>query len=151
MYKWYSFDLLLSDAGLNGIDNGRIWFDHVRVPRENLLNRFADITPEGDYESALPNADKRFAMMIAELVSGRYTIARNSVNQAKVGFESFLFVSSFSSFTFLCPQLFFLRFSSFSDRCHTLKIIVALLLSIVPSWISLLVLRSVFYDDSGLD
>src|SRR5262245_12183476 len=27
--------------GLNGVDNGRIWFDHVRVPRENLLDRYA--------------------------------------------------------------------------------------------------------------
>ena len=29
--------------GLNGVDNGRIWFDGVRVPREALLNRFADV------------------------------------------------------------------------------------------------------------
>ena len=27
--------------GLNGVDNGRIWFDHVRVPRESLLDRYA--------------------------------------------------------------------------------------------------------------
>ncbi|RSS79688.1 acyl-CoA oxidase, partial [Streptomyces sp. WAC02707] len=32
--------------GLNGVDNGRIRFDGVRVPREALLNRFADVTPE---------------------------------------------------------------------------------------------------------
>ena len=30
--------------GLNGVDNGRLWFDGVRVPREALLNRFADVT-----------------------------------------------------------------------------------------------------------
>ena len=29
--------------GLNGVDNGRIWFDHVRVPRENLLDRYAQV------------------------------------------------------------------------------------------------------------
>ena len=29
--------------GLNGVDNGRLWFDQVRVPREALLNRFADV------------------------------------------------------------------------------------------------------------
>ena len=34
--------------GLNGVDNGRIWFDQVRVPREALLNRFADVTEDGD-------------------------------------------------------------------------------------------------------
>ena len=27
-------------AGLNGVDNGRLCFDDVRVPRENLLNRY---------------------------------------------------------------------------------------------------------------
>ena len=37
--------------GLNGVDNGRIWFDGVRVPRTALLNRFADVTPAGVYES----------------------------------------------------------------------------------------------------
>ena len=26
--------------GLNGVDNARLSFDNVRVPRENLLNRF---------------------------------------------------------------------------------------------------------------
>ncbi len=31
--------------GLNGVDNGRLWFDGVRVPREALLNRFADVAP----------------------------------------------------------------------------------------------------------
>ena len=39
--------------GLNGVDNGRIWFDGVRIPRTNLLNRFADVTPEGAYESPI--------------------------------------------------------------------------------------------------
>ena len=29
--------------GLNGVDNGRIWFDHVRVPRENLLDSYAQV------------------------------------------------------------------------------------------------------------
>src|SRR5205085_11626979 len=26
-------------GGLNGVDNGRLWFDQVRVPREALLDR----------------------------------------------------------------------------------------------------------------
>ncbi len=30
--------------GLNGVDNGRIWFDGIRVPRENLLDRYGQIT-----------------------------------------------------------------------------------------------------------
>ncbi len=37
--------------GLNGIDNAKIAFNQVRVPRENLLNKFNDVTPEGDFLS----------------------------------------------------------------------------------------------------
>ena len=35
--------------GLNGVDNGRIYFDDVRVPRENLLDRYAQVSAEGEY------------------------------------------------------------------------------------------------------
>ena len=30
-------------GGLNGVDNGRLWFDRVRVPREALLDRDAHV------------------------------------------------------------------------------------------------------------
>ena len=29
--------------GLNGVDNAKLGFDNVRVPRENLLNKYSDI------------------------------------------------------------------------------------------------------------
>ncbi|PQP55108.1 acyl-CoA oxidase, partial [Mycolicibacterium austroafricanum] len=35
-------------GGLPGVDNGRIQFDQVRVPRQNLLNRYADVAADGD-------------------------------------------------------------------------------------------------------
>ncbi|KAJ4851631.1 hypothetical protein Tsubulata_023000, partial [Turnera subulata] len=38
-------------SGLNAIDNGQIWFDNVRIPRENLLNGVADVLPDGRYVS----------------------------------------------------------------------------------------------------
>lgn len=31
--------LLLLQMGLNGVDNGQIWFDNVRVPRGAMLDR----------------------------------------------------------------------------------------------------------------
>src|SRR5690606_33694639 len=37
--------------GLNGVDNGRLWFDGVRVPVDNLLDRFAQIDAAGHYVS----------------------------------------------------------------------------------------------------
>ena len=46
-------------GGLPGVDNGRIMFDQVRVPRENLLNKYADVAPDGGYSrrSRTPTAD----------------------------------------------------------------------------------------------
>ncbi|MET9600709.1 acyl-CoA dehydrogenase family protein [Streptomyces sp. NPDC006459] len=70
--------------GLNGVDNGRIWFDDVRVPREALLNRFADVTPEGVYESAIDNPNRRFFTMLGTLVQGRVSVAGAGINVAKV-------------------------------------------------------------------
>jgi acyl-CoA oxidase len=69
--------------GLNGVDNGRIWFDHVRVPREALLNRYADVTSEGEYTSPIEKPNKRFFTMLGNLVQGRVCIAGASVSAAK--------------------------------------------------------------------
>ncbi|MEU1123073.1 acyl-CoA dehydrogenase family protein [Streptomyces sp. NPDC005899] len=70
--------------GLNGVDNGRIRFDDVRVPREALLNRFADVTPEGVYESSIENPDRRFFTMLGTLVQGRVSVGGAGINAAKV-------------------------------------------------------------------
>jgi acyl-CoA oxidase len=35
--------------GLNGVDNALLKFGDVRVPREAMLNRLADVTPEGNF------------------------------------------------------------------------------------------------------
>src|SRR6201999_958920 len=40
-------------GGLNGVDNGRLTFDDVRVPREALLNRFGDVDADGVYRSPI--------------------------------------------------------------------------------------------------
>jgi acyl-CoA oxidase len=71
--------------GLNGVDNGRISFDRVRVPRTNLLDRFATIDESGRYLSDIPSAGRRFFRMLRTLVMGRVSIAAASVSSAKVG------------------------------------------------------------------
>jgi acyl-CoA oxidase len=70
--------------GLNGVDNGRIWFDGVRVPRTALLNQFADVTAEGAYESSIENANRRFFTMLGTLVQGRVCVGGAGINAAKV-------------------------------------------------------------------
>ncbi len=69
-------------AGLNGVDNGQIWFDHVRVPRENLLNRYADVSAEGIYSSPIENPNKRFFTMLGTLVQGRVCVGAASLSAA---------------------------------------------------------------------
>ncbi|MEM7416920.1 MAG: acyl-CoA dehydrogenase [Gemmatimonadota bacterium] len=71
--------------GLNGVDNGRIWFDQVRVPAANLLDRFASIDADGRYQSPIPSAGRRFFTMLGTLVAGRVSIASASVSAASVG------------------------------------------------------------------
>ncbi|MFF1695403.1 acyl-CoA dehydrogenase [Streptomyces sp. NPDC058257] len=70
--------------GLNGVDNGRIWFDGVRVPREALLNKFADVTSEGVYQSPIDNPDRRFFTMLGTLVQGRVSVGGGAINTSKV-------------------------------------------------------------------
>jgi acyl-CoA oxidase len=62
-------------AGLNGVDNGRLVFDSVRVPREALLNRYADVAEDGTYSSAIENETRRFFTMLGTLVRGRISVA----------------------------------------------------------------------------
>ncbi|WP_019182355.1 acyl-CoA dehydrogenase [Microbacterium yannicii] len=61
-------------GGLNGIDNGRLHFDHVRVPRENLLNRYGDVAPDGSYSSDISSPGRRFFTMLGALVQGRVSL-----------------------------------------------------------------------------
>ena len=70
--------------GLNGVDNGRIWFDRVRIPRANLLNRFADVSADGTYASAIENPDRRFFTMLGTLVQGRVSVGGAAINASKV-------------------------------------------------------------------
>ena len=71
-------------AGLNGVDNGRLYFDHVRVPRENLLNRYADVAEDGTYRTPIENQTARFFTMLGTLVQGRISVAAGSGSATKV-------------------------------------------------------------------
>ncbi len=69
--------------GLNGVDNGKIWFNQVRVPRENLLNKYGTIKDDGTYYSDIENPNKRFFTMLGTLVGGRICVARAGLGGAK--------------------------------------------------------------------
>ncbi len=67
-------------GGLNGIDNGRLHFDHVRIPRENLLNRYGDVAPDGAYTSEISSPGRRFFTMLGALVQGRVSLDGAATN-----------------------------------------------------------------------
>ena len=71
--------------GLNGVDNGRLWFDQVRVPRENLLDRFASVSEEGTYSSPIASEGRRFFTMLSTLVGGRVSVPACGLSAAKTG------------------------------------------------------------------
>jgi acyl-CoA oxidase len=70
-------------VGLEGVDNGRIWFDAVRVPRTSLLDRFASVDAAGEYSSPIPSAGRRFFTTIGALVGGRVSVGAASISAAK--------------------------------------------------------------------
>lgn len=55
-------------------------FNNYRIPRENLLNRTADVTPEGDYESSFSEPGKILGAALENLSTGRMGICQESVN-----------------------------------------------------------------------
>lgn len=61
-------------GGLNGIDNGRLAFDGIRIPRTNLLNRYGDVAPDGTYTSPIDSPGRRFFTMLGTLVQGRVSL-----------------------------------------------------------------------------
>ncbi|WP_044506891.1 acyl-CoA dehydrogenase [Mycobacterium simiae] len=74
-------------GGLPGVDNGRIMFDHVRVPRENLLNKYGDVAPDGTYSSPIDNPNRRFFTMLGTLIRGRVTVGGSAGGAARVALD----------------------------------------------------------------
>jgi acyl-CoA oxidase len=60
--------------GLQGVDNGRIRFSAVRIPRDSLLDRYGQVSEDGEYTSSITSPGARFFTMIGALVQGRICI-----------------------------------------------------------------------------
>src|SRR6201998_3236090 len=74
-------------GGLPGVDNGRIVFDHVRVPRDNLLNKYGDVAADGTYSSPIENPNRRFFTMLGTLVRGRITVGGSAGSAARLALD----------------------------------------------------------------
>lgn len=70
-------------VGLNGVDNGAVRYTNLRIPRENLLDRFASVDRSGRYSSPMTSQAKRFAATLGELTGGRVGLTTASVGVLK--------------------------------------------------------------------
>ncbi|GII98521.1 acyl-coenzyme A oxidase [Sediminihabitans luteus] len=74
-------------GGLNGVDNGRLHFDHVRVPRADLLSRYGAVAEDGTYSSSIDSPGRRFFTMLGSLVQGRVSLDGAASNASKIGLQ----------------------------------------------------------------
>ncbi|KYR01185.1 putative acyl-CoA oxidase [Tieghemostelium lacteum] len=71
--------------GLNGVDNGRLWFKQVRIPKENILNKFGDVSDDGTYSTPIKNPNVRFNSMLEALIGGRVSVSNMANSCSKMG------------------------------------------------------------------
>jgi acyl-CoA oxidase len=74
-------------AGLNGVDNGRLTFHHVQVPRDMLLDRYGQVTEDGTYTSSIENETRRFFTMLGTLVRGRVSVGGAAGSATKLALD----------------------------------------------------------------
>lgn len=65
--------------GLNGVDNGFLAFDQYRISKAYLMNKNADITPDGKYIAKVADKKKRMGASFGILSAGRVGIIGMSI------------------------------------------------------------------------
>lgn len=65
--------------GLHGIDNGWLMFNNYRIPRDGLLNKTSDVSPEGELISVFSDPSKMLGAALESLLTGRLGICSEAV------------------------------------------------------------------------
>ena len=64
-------------GGLQGVDNGFIMLDKVRIPKIYQLNKISGVDQNGKFKSIIENDEKRFGLHLSALSGGRFFIGTN--------------------------------------------------------------------------
>lgn len=67
--------------GLNGVDNGWIRFSGLRIPRVEMLDRYAEVAPDGTYRKKIQGSV--FLKMLMTLTGGRIGVVVSNTQGAK--------------------------------------------------------------------
>ncbi|KYQ91256.1 hypothetical protein DLAC_08191 [Tieghemostelium lacteum] len=71
-------------SSYNGIDNGGLLFKNVKIPLENMLDRFSSVDENGKYHSEIPS-NRHFGAMMSVFFIGRVCLSLLSLCSMKVG------------------------------------------------------------------
>jgi len=80
--------------GCNGVDNAKLFFTNVRVPRTALLNRQSNVEKGGHFTSSIKKIRDRFLLVADQLLSGRVCIACMTLNADRMTLASTIRFSS---------------------------------------------------------
>jgi acyl-CoA oxidase len=81
--KWGTNWLAMVSLVDIGVDNAKLSIKNVRIPAGNILNKYADLDKNGNFQTSIQNRHARFLVIVVQLLAGRLCIAVMSLGGTK--------------------------------------------------------------------